>query len=36
VTDSVLPARQAADGSVRPETKIWVLDSLVKGAAVCP
>jgi RimJ/RimL family protein N-acetyltransferase len=26
VRDSVLPGRLAADGSVRPETKIWVLE----------
>jgi len=27
VTDAVLPGRQAADGSVRPATKVWVLDA---------
>jgi len=27
VTDSVLPGRQAADGSIRPTTKVWVLDA---------
>jgi RimJ/RimL family protein N-acetyltransferase len=26
VSDAVLPGRQAADGSVRPATKVWVLD----------
>lgn len=26
VSDSELPGRQAADGSVRPATKVWVLD----------
>ena len=27
VADAVLPGRQAADGSVRPATKVWVLDA---------
>jgi RimJ/RimL family protein N-acetyltransferase len=27
VPDAVLPGRQAADGSVRPATKVWVLDA---------
>jgi RimJ/RimL family protein N-acetyltransferase len=27
VPNSVLPGRQAADGSVRPATKVWVLDA---------
>lgn len=28
VEDAVLPGRQAADGSVRPATKVWVLDAV--------
>jgi RimJ/RimL family protein N-acetyltransferase len=27
VPDAMLPGRQAADGSVRPSTKVWVLDA---------
>lgn len=27
VADAVLPGRQAADGSVRPATQVWVLDA---------
>lgn len=27
VADAILPGRQAADGSVRPATKVWVLDA---------
>jgi ribosomal-protein-serine acetyltransferase len=27
VTDAVLPGRQAANGAVRPATKVWVLDA---------
>lgn len=27
VADAVLPGRRAADGSVRPATKVWVLDA---------
>ena len=27
VSDAILPGRQAADGSVRPATKVWVLDA---------
>ena len=27
VADAVLPGRQAADGSVRPATKVWALDA---------
>jgi RimJ/RimL family protein N-acetyltransferase len=27
VADAVLPGRQAADGSVRPATKVWLLDA---------
>jgi len=27
VADAVLPGRQAADGSIRPATKVWVLDA---------
>lgn len=33
VPDEVLPGRQAADGSVRPETKVWVLEAPVPTAA---
>jgi RimJ/RimL family protein N-acetyltransferase len=33
VPDAVLPGRQAADGSVRPTTKVWVLDAPAATAA---
>jgi RimJ/RimL family protein N-acetyltransferase len=33
VADAVLPGRQAADGSVRPATKVWVLDASAAPAA---
>jgi len=33
VTDAVLPGRQAADGSVRPRTKVWVLEAPAVTAA---
>lgn len=33
VADAILPGRQAADGSVRPATKVWVLDA---GARTLP
>jgi RimJ/RimL family protein N-acetyltransferase len=32
VTDDVLPGRQAADGSIRPTTKVWVLDTSSRPA----
>jgi RimJ/RimL family protein N-acetyltransferase len=31
VSDAALPGRQAADGSVRPETKIWVLEASARA-----
>lgn len=31
VTEAVLPGRLAADGSVRPATKVWVLDSAMRN-----
>ena len=33
VTDALLPGRQAADGSVRPATTVWVLDAPAATAA---
>ena len=33
VTDAVLPGRQAADGSMRTETMIWVLDASGRSSA---
>jgi RimJ/RimL family protein N-acetyltransferase len=33
VTDAVLPGRQAADGSVRSTTKVWVLDGSTAAAS---
>lgn len=31
VTNTLLPGRQAANGSVRPATKIWVLDAAARS-----
>jgi ribosomal-protein-serine acetyltransferase len=31
VRDAVLPGRQAADGSVRPATKVWVLEAAARS-----
>jgi RimJ/RimL family protein N-acetyltransferase len=36
VPDAVLPGRLAADGSVRPATEIWVLDTLEPPALTGP
>jgi RimJ/RimL family protein N-acetyltransferase len=33
VRDAVLPGRQAADGSVRPTTMVWVLDAPAQSSA---
>lgn len=33
IADAVLPGRQAADGSVRPTTTVWVLDAPVGKSA---
>jgi len=32
VADAALPGRQAADGSVRPETRIWVLEASARAS----
>jgi RimJ/RimL family protein N-acetyltransferase len=33
VTDAALPGRQAADGSVRPTTTVWVIDAPAQSSA---